>query len=395
MAEEATHVEKEDRFIYFDNAATSWPKPEVVYTAAEIYLRHGGANPGRSGHTRALQADRLVFEARERAASFLGAARTEEIVITLNATDSLNMAVKGLLEEGDHVICTPFEHNSLLRPLGSLRRGGMISTTVIAGDGRGGISVEDIENAIRPETKLIACTHASNVTGRIMPVREIARLAEARGIYFLLDAAQTAGVLPLDLGDIRPHLAAFAGHKGLLGPPGIGLLYVRSGVKLKPWREGGTGSRSEEDRQPEMMPDYLEAGTMNTPGLAGLNEGLKFLEEVGVDTVREHEVKLSARLREGLREIRGLHVLGSPKDEESVAVVSFVIEGLDSGELGYILEEAFAVLCRTGLHCAPLAHRAMGTFPQGTVRFSPGYFNSEEEIDHALRALGEVSARFK
>ncbi len=383
-----------DNAIYFDNAATSWPKPEEVYTAAEKYLRYGGTNPGRSGHTRSIQADRLVFEVRERAAAFLGAGAPEEIIFTLNATDSLNMALKGLLEEGDHVVCTPFEHNSVLRPLGSLRRQGIITSTMIEPKEEGTIDLAEIEAALKPETRLIACTHASNVTGALMPAEEIGKLAEERGVFFLLDAAQTGGVMPLNLQELKPQLAAFAGHKGLLGVPGVGLLYVREGVKLKPWREGGTGSRSEEDRQPEMMPEYLEAGTMNTPGLAGLNEGLKYIEEVGLAAIREHELKLAGKLRRGLSEIERVRLYGPSDIERCVAVVSFTVDGIDSGELGYVLEEVYGILSRTGLHCAPDAHRAVGTFPQGTVRFSLGYYNREEEVERAVDAVREIAERF-
>lgn len=383
-----------ERFVYFDNAATSWPKPENVYKAAENYLRQGGANPGRSGHTRSLHADRLVFETRQRAALILGADEPEEIVFTLNATDSLNMAIKGILEPGDHVIYTSLEHNSVLRPLGSLRRNGVITTTMISCDPSGHLEIQDIEKAIRPNTRLIVCTHASNVIGTVLPVREISNLAWGKGVFFLLDAAQTAGSIPIDLQEIKPHLAAFTGHKGLLGPPGVGLLYVRKGIKIKPWREGGTGSRSEEEHQPEMMPDYLEAGTMNTPGLAGLNEGLKFIEKTGIASIAEHESNLAQKLRKGLKEIRRVKVFGPESNQQSVAVVSFIVEGIDSGELGYVLEQAYGILCRTGLHCAPCAHRTIGTFPQGTVRFSLGYFNHEEEVEHALKAIREIVSQF-
>lgn len=383
-----------ERIIYFDNAATSWPKPEDVYTAAESYLRYAGANPGRSGHTRAIHADRLIFETRQRAALILGADEPEEIVFTLNATDSLNMAIKGILEPGDHVIYTSLEHNSVLRPLGTLRENGVITSTMIYCEPTGALELKDIEKALRPNTKLIVCTHASNVIGTVLPVREISNLAWEKGIFFLLDAAQTAGSIPLSLKEIKPHLAAFTGHKGLLGPPGVGLLYVRKGVKIKPWREGGTGSRSEEERQPEMMPDYLEAGTMNTPGIVGLNRGLKFLEKTGISRIAKHESALVRKLREGLKEIRRVKVFGPKDEQQSVAVVSFNVEGIDSGELGYVLEEGYGILCRTGLHCAPCAHRTIGTFPQGTVRFSLGYFNTEEEVEYALRALREITSRF-
>ncbi|MGI6308656.1 MAG: aminotransferase class V-fold PLP-dependent enzyme [Dethiobacteria bacterium] len=380
--------------IYFDNAATSWPKPESVYKAAENYLRNGGASPGRSGYTRALQAGRLVFETRERAASFLGVAKPEEIIFTLNATDSLNMALKGILEPGDHVVYTSLEHNSVTRPLNSLCHNGMVTATMVSCDSSGFLDVQEIARAINSQTKLIVCTHASNVLGRVLPVKEISRLAWEKGVYFLLDAAQTAGSLDLDLQEIKPHLAAFTGHKGLLGPPGVGLLYVREGVKIKPWREGGTGSRSEDDHQPEMMPDYLEAGTMNTPGLAGFNEGIKFIQKIGVSAIAGHEQRLAQKLLAGLREIRKVKVFNSEGDYPSTAVVSFVLEGLDCGELGYLLEHVYGIMCRTGLHCAPNAHRTLGTFPQGTVRFSLGYFNREEEIEHALSAIREIAGRF-
>jgi len=387
-------MEKTLKNCYFDNAATSWPKPEAVYKAAEVFLRRGGANPGRSGHTRSLDADRLLFETRERAASFLGAAKPEEIVFTFNATDSLNMAIKGVLEPGDHVIYTSLEHNSVLRPLGSLRQRGVITTTMVSCDSSGWLDPLDIEKAIRPETRLIICTHASNIIGRILPVEEIGLLAKKRGILFLLDSAQTAGALPLKLSRIGADLAAFTGHKSLLGLPGVGLLYLRSGVKIKPWREGGTGSRSEDELQPEIMPDYLEAGTMNTVGIAGLNEGLKYLQKVGIETVREHEIALNRRLIDGLNEIKGVRVFGAKEPEKSVAVTSFTVEGIDSGELGYILEQGFGILSRTGLHCAPCAHRSIGTFPQGTVRFSLSCFTGEEEIDYALASLQEITSRF-
>ena len=379
---------------YFDNAATSWPKPEEVYKAVEGILRQGGANPGRSGHTRSLHADRLLFEARERAATFFGAPQPEEMIFTFNATDALNMAIKGLVEPGDHVIHTSLEHNSVLRPLGSLRQRGIIETTMVSCDQTGRLDPLDIEKAIRPDTKLIICTHASNILGTILPVEEVGALAKERGVFFLLDAAQTAGALPLDLMQIGADLAAFTGHKSLLGPPGVGLLYLRKGVEIKPWREGGTGSRSEEDMQPRMMPDYLEAGTMNFVGIAGLNEGIKYLQSVGLQAVREHEIALSRKLIDGLKEIKGIRVFGEGDPEKAVAVISFTVEGIDSGELGYLLEQGFGILCRTGLHCAPHAHRSIDTFPQGTVRFSLSCFTTEEEIDYALGAVQKITSRF-
>ena len=379
--------------VYLDNGATSWPKPEAVYGAAEQYLRSGGANPGRSAHVRALASERLLYESRERIATFIGAKKPEEIVFTLNATDALNMAIKGILEQGDHVVYSPYEHNSVLRPLSSLRESGMITTTMLPGQGGDAVDAAAFARAIRPETKLIVCSHASNITGRIMPVQAIGEMAASRGVFFLLDAAQTAGAIPINLQEIGADLAAFTGHKSLLGPPGVGMLYLREGVKIKPWREGGTGSRSDEERQPEFMPDYLEAGTMNTPGIAGLNEALKYIEATGVEVIREHELKLCQRLLAGLKQISGIKIFRDFAPENYVAVVSFVMQGMDSGELGFILEEGYGILCRTGLHCAPQAHRSIGTFPAGTVRFSFGCFNTEQEVDHALEALNEIAAR--
>lgn len=379
--------------IYFDNGATSWPKPEAVYLAAEKFLRSGGANPGRSAHARSLAAERLLYESRERVARFLGAEKTEEIVFTLNATDALNMAIKGVLEPGDHVVYSPFEHNSVLRPLDTLRQRGVITTTMLPAVQGDTVDANAFAEATLPETKLFVCTHASNITGRIMPVKDIGKMASSLGVYFLLDAAQTAGALPLDLGDIAPHLAAFTGHKSMLGPPGVGMLYVKEGVKINSWREGGTGSRSDEEFQPDFMPDFLEAGTMNGPGIAGLNEGLKYIEDAGLKAVREHELQLCQRLLAGLEKIKGIRVFRVAPMDEYVAVISFVLEGIDCGELGFILEEVYGILCRTGLHCAPQSHRAIGTFPGGTVRFSLGSFNTEQEVDYALNALSEIAAR--
>jgi len=376
--------------IYFDNATTSWPKPEAVCQTVERQLRSGGANPGRSSHLHSLAAERLIYESRERVAAFLGAEKAEEIVFTLNATDALNMAIKGILKKGDHVIYSPFEHNSVLRPLASLREKGLITTTMLSSVGDV-VEAASFDQAIRAETKLLICTHASNITGRILPVREIGKVAALRGVYFLLDAAQTAGAFPLNLQEIGAHIAAFTGHKSLLGPPGVGLLYLREGMKIKPWREGGTGSRSDEERQPAFMPDYLEAGTPNILGIAGLNEGIKFITTMGVETIRAHELKLCSRLQQGLERIPGVRVFRGASPEAYAAVISFILEGLDSGEIGYILEEAYGILCRTGLHCAPQAHRAIGTFPGGTVRFSLGCFNTEKEVDHALHALKRVA----
>lgn len=377
--------------LYFDNAATSWPKPEAVYGAAGAFLRNSYGNPGRSGGSRSLASERLVYRIRERLARFFGSADPSRVVFTLNATDALNIALKGILEPGDHVIFTAMEHNSVLRPLGSLRRAGRITATMVPCDREGYPDLDCMEKAFKARTRLVVATHASNVTGTILPAEEMIRMAHARGATFLLDAAQSAGVLPVDAVAMEADLVAFAGHKGLLAPPGTGGLYVRPGLHLKPFREGGTGSFSEQDLHPETMPERLEAGTLNTPGLAGLEAGLSFIEETGLPRIREHEQNLRSLLLEGLSGIPGATIYGPRENERCVGVLSFTLDGTDCGELGHVLESAYGIITRTGLHCAPLAHGAIGTFPHGTVRLSPGFFNTESDARFLVEAVSEIA----
>ncbi len=378
--------------LYFDNAATTWPKPEPVYSAAEEYLRLVGGSPGRSSHYRAMEAGRLLLEVRERIADLMGIPLPERIAFAFNATDALNMAIKGLVSPGDHVVCTAMEHNSVLRPLGSLKKEGWISVTQIPCSPEGFPDLDYLEESLTPKTSLLVCSHASNLVGTILPVKEMAELAHHNNSLVLVDAAQTAGTVPINVDEINIDLLAFTGHKGLFGPPGTGGLYVREGVEVKPWREGGTGSQSEKDEQPENMPERLEAGTMNTPGLAALNEGIKFVQSQGINNIRNHEQELISRLDAGLRSISGIKVYGPTSPSLKTAVTSFVLENIDSGELGFALEEGFGILSRTGLHCAPLAHRALGTFPQGTLRVSPGYFQTNSDVDYFIACLQEMSS---
>ncbi len=375
---------------YFDNAATSWPKPEVVYRAAEEQMRRATGNPGRSGHTRTLEADRLVYRAREGASRLFNVSDPARLVFAYNATDALNIALKGFLEKGDHVLYTAMEHNSVLRPLGRLVRDGLITTTMIPCSSAGDPDLGFQQAAYRPETRLLVINHASNVTGTIAPLGKMIESARERGVKVLVDAAQTAGVLPVDVDREQIDMLAFTGHKGLLGPTGTGGLYVAPGIDLKPLREGGTGSQSELDSHPESMPERLEAGTMNSVGLAGLLEGITYITSTGLEEIRAKESSLRSYLYENLREIKGLTVHGPGNDRETVSVLSFTIKDVDCGEIGYILESSYGILCRTGLHCAPLAHRAVGTFPQGTVRLSPGYFNSKDDLDYLVKALKEI-----
>ncbi|NLC12185.1 MAG: aminotransferase class V-fold PLP-dependent enzyme [Firmicutes bacterium] len=376
--------------LYFDNAATTWPKPESVCRAVEANLRQSFGNPGRSGLSRSLESDRVVYQTRQKVADFFHIEDPSRLVFAFNATDALNMAIKGLLNRGDHVIFTAMEHNSVLRPLGSLRRDGFITTTAVPCDKEGRPDLDYLEKAFTPRTKLVICSHASNVTGTILPVDTICLLAHQKGAFLLVDAAQSAGVLPIDLSLLEADLLAFTGHKGLLGPPGTGGLYVREGIDLKPWREGGTGSFSEEDLQPQVMPEKMEAGTLNTTGLAGLQAGIEFIQETGIDEIRRHELKMRRLLKSKLLALPGLTVYGPADDAQCVGVLSFTVEGVDCGELGRLLEDPYGIITRTGLHCAPLAHKAIGTFPQGTVRLSPGYFTREEDVERVALALEEI-----
>lgn len=373
--------------IYLDNAATSFPKPPEVAEAMADLLAHRAGNPGRSGHALALAAQAAVSDTRRLLASFVGAPDPSRVVFALNATDALNTALWGLLRPGDRVVTTSVEHNAVVRPLSALaERGVAVVRVPCAPDGT--LDPEDLSRALEAgPTRLVAMTHASNVCGTILPVREAAALAHRHGAVFLLDAAQTAGVLPIDVLEMGVDLLAFPGHKGLLGPTGTGGLYVSPEVRLTPLRQGGTGTRSEEERQPEALPEALEAGTVNTVGIAGLGAALRVLLRRGLEHVRAHEAALTARLLSGLAEIPGVRVHGTADPRRQVAVVSITVQGWEPVDLGAALDSAFGIAVRPGLHCAPVAHRTLGTFPRGTVRLSPGGATTEDEIDRALSAL--------
>jgi len=378
--------------LYFDNSATSWPKPEAVYRAAELQMRQMCGNPGRSGHTRMLEADRLIYRTREALAALFKVDDPSRIIFALNATDALNIALKGFLKTGDHVIFTALEHNSVLRPLGTMRRNGLITTTMLPCSLEGYPDLEFLENAYQPQTSLLVINHASNVIGTVAPLRKMIESAHKKGVKVLVDAAQTAGTIDIDIADLDIDLLAFTGHKSLLGPTGTGGLYVKAGIDLKPLREGGTGSQSELDLHPKNMPERLEAGTLNSAGLAGLLEGINFIRETGLDQIREHETALRRSLREQLMEMRQITVYGPEEAAECAGSLSFTIRDTDCGEIGYILENNFGILCRTGLHCAPLAHQAFGTFPGGTIRLSPGFFTKAGDIQFLINAIREIVA---
>lgn len=373
--------------IYLDNAATSWPKPPGVIEAVQHYFDRVGASPGRSGHRPSLAAGRIVENTRLGLGELLGVTDPSRIAFTHNATDSLNMAIHGLIHAGDHVISSVMEHNSVLRPLTRMAREERISLTLVKAREDGKVLSEFISRAITPETSTVVLTHASNVTGTLNPLEEIGSMLSACGIRFVVDAAQTAGLVPMDLEDLPIDVLAVSGHKGLLGPQGTGAIYVRPGIDLGYWREGGTGNQSHITIHPEAMPERLEAGTPNTPGLAGLGAGIEYLLEVGVGEVRRRECALVDLLIDGLSPLPGLRVLGPSSSEERSGVVSITVAGRDPADMAYALDSGFDIMVRPGIHCAPEAHRSLGTYPEGALRLSPGPFTTEEEVLITCRAV--------
>ena len=374
--------------IYFDNAATSWPKPAAMMAAMINYNERIGGSPGRSGHQRSLDAGRIILETREALAELFGCSDSFRIAFTKNATEALNIAIYGILKPGDHVITSSMEHNSVMRPLRYLETQGVqLSVVSCSGDGR--LDPEDVRAVIRPQTRLLVVTHASNVTGTIQPIADLGTIARNHGILFCVDAAQTAGTLAINVDEMAVDLLAFSGHKSLFGPQGTGGLYIWEGLEkqLRPLMMGGTGSRSEFEGQPDFMPDKFESGTPNTIGLAGLGAGVRFVLAEGVEAIRCKEEYLTARFMEGIAALPGVTVYGPPDAASRTAVVSFNIAGVSPSQAALELDERFGILCRPGLRCAPAAHRTIGTFSQGTIRFGFGYFNKDEEIAMALEAI--------
>jgi len=376
--------------LYLDNAATSYPKPEPVYEAVARALRDLGVSPGRGGYRRGLEATRLLFETRESVAALFGIGDSSRVIFTHSATEALNLAVLGLVRPGDHVISTSAEHNSLVRPLHLAGKRGAEITWVEA-DRRGFVTPDQIAAAIRPSTRLVALAHCSNVTGAIQPVAEIAAVARRAGALFLVDAAQSAGMIPIDAPAIGIDLLAAPGHKGLMGPQGTGVLCVADGVELEPLFVGGTGGASSGVEQPDAMPERFESGTHNLPGIAGLGAGVDFIRAVGLEAIRKREEELVARLVAGLESLSGVTCHGPLPGELRGSLVSFTVEGIDPQAIGFRLDQEFDICVRVGLHCAPAAHRTIGTYPGGAVRVSPGYFTTDREVDAFLRAMEAIA----
>ena len=377
--------------IYLDNAATSRPKPPEVIQAMTDFLNDVCASSGRSGHRLAIEASRTVYETRDSIAEFFNIANPLQVVFTMNATESLNLAMRGSLKAGDHVITSSMEHNSVMRPLRAMESHG-VEVSVIQCSAQGFLDPDDVRKAIKPNTKMMVLNHGSNVTGSLAPAEEVGRIAKDNGLLFLLDTAQTAGAYPIDVEKMHVDLLAFTGHKSLCGPQGTGGLYIREGVKLDALKWGGTGSRSEEEYQPDFLPDKHESGTLNVVGLAGLGAGVRFVMGEGIEAIRKSERDLTHRLISGLLEIPGVTVYGGLDADRQVGVVSFNINGLSQSEIGLRLDEDYKIMCRVGLHCAPIAHKTIGTFPNGTVRFGLGTFTTENEIDTAIQAVREMCA---
>ncbi|MCI0360132.1 MAG: aminotransferase class V-fold PLP-dependent enzyme [Planctomycetaceae bacterium] len=378
--------------VYLDNAATSWPKPEAVYRAVDDYQRRLGAPAGRSSYAEAAQTERIVAACRQKVARLIAAADPKRIVFTLNGSDSLNMALHGLLQPGDHVVTSVCEHNSVLRPLRFLAEHRGVATAYVPCDAAGIVDPDEVRRAITRQTKLVAILHASNVTGSIQPIAEIGQIAKQHGASLLVDAAQSLGYLPIDVNELGCDLLAAPGHKGLLGPLGTGVLYLSPGIeqRLLPLRQGGTGTRSDEDVQPSSLPDRYESGNLNVPGIVGLEAGVTHLLDAGIDRCREHQSQLTARLLDGLAGLPAVTLYGSRNLAERVGVVSLNVAGYDPRELASLLDAQWSIQTRAGIHCAPRMHQALGTVPAGTLRLSIGHFTTEAEIDAAIAALSEL-----
>lgn len=375
--------------IYMDNAATTLQKPEAVKKAVMAAFDTMG-NAGRGASEAALNASRVIYRTREKLARFFHAESANRIVFTANSTESLNIAIKGLFGPGDHVITTVLEHNSVLRPLYECRERG-VELTILGCDADGNISYKEMEDAIRRETKAVVCTHASNLTGNMIDLEIVGRIVRKHGLYFVVDASQTAGVYPIDVEELGIDVLCFTGHKSMLGPQGTGGMYVRTGVEIRPLLSGGSGVDTYNPHHPSEMPTALEAGTLNGHGIAGLGAAVDYLEKTGLSVIRSRELALMRQFYEGISCIPGVKVYGDFRVDKRAPIVSFNISDYDSSEVSDELNEEYGIVTRPGAHCAPLMHRALGTVEQGAVRFSFSHYNTEEEVDTAVRAVKELT----
>ncbi|TDF94356.1 aminotransferase class V-fold PLP-dependent enzyme [Paenibacillus piri] len=380
---------------YLDHAASSWPKPPEVLQAMQENLLLNGSNPGRGSHQMAVQASRVLFETRKSLAKLFKVKNPNDISFALNTTMALNQAIFGFVKEGDHVVCTAVEHNSVRRPLELLKRTKGVAVTYVKTNAKGELTVNDVRDALTEKTSLVVCSHGSNMLGSILPVEQLGELCKSNGVKLLVDAAQTAGTLELDVARMGIDMLAFPGHKSLLGPQGTGGLYIAPELDLVPLLHGGTGSQSEAIEQPAVRPDRYESGTQNTVGIAGLNEGVKFVLKETVERIHAKEWKQTQTLIEALMGIQGISVLGPDLGQNRTGIVSFTMNQTDSSEISFILDQSFQIAVRAGYHCSPLAHESAGTLEKGAVRASVGYFTTDEEIERLISAVKEIAQYMK
>lgn len=381
--------------VYLDNAATSFPKPNAVYSSVMNYMTNIGANPGRGGYTNALEGNKIVLNCREALMKFFNYDKPENVIFTSNITHSLNLLLKSSIRDGWHIITSSMEHNAVIRPLNGIKKQKNIDFDIIPCSRSGIIDLNLFKSRIKSNTKLVVLSNASNIIGSIQPLEEVGRICKENNIFFIIDSAQTAGLIPVDFKKLNCSALAFTGHKGLMAPQGIGGFIIDDGFNniCSAYMEGGTGSISDSIIQPDFLPDKFESGTLNTPAIAGLLEGIKYINELGIDFIYEKEKALSEQAICGLLNIDGITVYGYDKLIDRCPVISFNSSNIDNSELGYILDSEFGIMCRTGLHCAPLAHKTIGTFPQGTIRVSFNIFNDSKDIDYFLSSLNKILKR--
>lgn len=377
--------------IYLDNAATTMKKPQCVIDAVVAAMSHMG-NAGRGATSAALDASRIIYDTREKISDLFNLQNPSRVAFTCNSTESLNTAIKGILSSGDHAITTALEHNSVLRPLYDLQAKGM-ELSIVDCDENGNIDYNDFEKLIKENTKAIVCTHASNLVGNVLDVKKIGSIAKKHNLIFIVDASQSAGVFPIDMQDMNIDILCFTGHKGLLGPQGTGGLCVREGIDVRPLKVGGSGVNTFSKEQPVEMPTHLEAGTLNGHALAGLNAALDYLKEEGIDNIQKREEELMFRFYNGIKDIKDIKIFGNFENKRA-AIVTFNVGDIDSAAFSDELSFAYDISTRAGAHCAPLMHKAMNTVEQGAVRFSFSHYNTEEEIDTAIKAVKEIAASY-
>lgn len=379
--------------IYFDNSATTFPKPRSVIKSMSYFMEKWGANPGRAGHKLSRTAGQKIRETRENIADFFNITDYKRVIFTLNDTYAINMGLHGILKPGDHVITTVYEHNAILRPLDKLSKCGVL-VTILDGNMNGEISLKHLRESIQPNTKMVVTCYASNVIGNILPIEEIGKICREANILYMVDAAQGAGVLPIDVERMNIDLMAFPGHKSLFGPMGTGCLYIGERAAVEDIIQGGTGTASEKTEQPKELPIRYESGTLNAPGIWGLNVGLNFVRKVGMDRIRKHEDRLTEHIIEGLSCIAGVRIQALDM-KDRMPMVAFNIRDTNSLKVARLLDRRYNIAVRGGLHCAPLYHRMAGTIKQGAVRVSPGFFNTKDDVNRFLKAIRQLSKELK